>query len=381
MLFQTPEPDERESDVLAQIERARAELASLLQLTTPQRWIGRLRRSQFARAIQGSNSIEGYIASLDDAAAILEGQDPLDASEETRHALEGYRDAMTYVLTMGTDPDFAYDARLLLSLHFLMTKHNPKARPGRWRPGPIYVRKEHTQEIVYEGAPAEESPALIGELCDWLNAASTTAHPPYILAAMAHLNLVMIHPFADGNGRMSRCLQSLVLARSGEADPAFMSIEEYLGEHTTDFYAVLNAVGGDRWEPTRDARPWIRFVLTAHLRQARTNLRRVRESAELWQLLEKTVEQHGLNERVIYALTAALEGRVRNQTYRQAVISQAQLHLSEQGATRDLRELTRAGLLVDHGDKRARFYLASDTLVQISQQIREPRPDQADPFA
>ena len=76
MLFQTPEPDERESDVLAQIERARAELASLLQLTTPQRWVGRLRRSQLARAIQGSNSIEGYIASLDDAAAILEGLIP-----------------------------------------------------------------------------------------------------------------------------------------------------------------------------------------------------------------------------------------------------------------------------------------------------------------
>jgi Fic family protein len=49
---------------------------------------------------------------------------------------------------------------------------------------------------------------------------------------MAHLNLVMIHPFRDGNGRMARCLQSVVLAREGVLSPVFMSVEEYLGRNT-----------------------------------------------------------------------------------------------------------------------------------------------------
>jgi len=85
---------------------------------------------------------------------------------------------------------------------------------------------------------------------------------------MAHLNLVMIHPFRDGNGRMARCLQSLVLARGGVLSPMFMSIEEYLGRNTHNYYNVLAQVGGGSWQPERDTRPWIRFILTAHLRQA-----------------------------------------------------------------------------------------------------------------
>jgi hypothetical protein len=58
------------------------------------------RRARAARAIQGSNSIEGFDAALDDAAAVAIGEAPLDASEETRLALAGYRDAMTYVLQL-----------------------------------------------------------------------------------------------------------------------------------------------------------------------------------------------------------------------------------------------------------------------------------------
>src|SRR5437763_12024792 len=103
-----------------------------------------------------------------------------------------------------------------------------------------------------------------------------------VRAAMAHLNLVMIHPCRDGNGRMARCLQSLVLARGGVLAPVFMSIEEYLGRNAEEYYAVLGQVGKGTWQPHNDARPWIRFTLKAHLRQARTLLRRVRESERLW---------------------------------------------------------------------------------------------------
>jgi hypothetical protein len=83
-----------------------------------------------ARAIQGSNSIEGFDAKLDDAAAIVAGETPLDADEETRLALSGYRDAMTYVLQLADEDDFAYSAQLLKSLHFIMTSYDA---PMPWR--------------------------------------------------------------------------------------------------------------------------------------------------------------------------------------------------------------------------------------------------------
>jgi len=92
--------------------------------------------------------------------------------------------------------------------------------------------------------------------------------------AVAHLNLVMIHPYSDGNGRMARALQTLVLARSGPTHPIFSSIEEYLERNTREYYDVLAEVGGGTWQPTRDTRPWIRFSLRAHYRQATTLRRR-----------------------------------------------------------------------------------------------------------
>ncbi|MGH3870317.1 MAG: Fic family protein [Pseudonocardiaceae bacterium] len=107
-------------------------------------------------------------------------------------------------------------------------------------------------------------PGLIAELVENLNASSDESL--IIKAGMAHLNLVMIHPFRDGNGRMSRCLQSLVLARGGLVSPVFMSVEEYLGRNTQSYYHVLREVGGGAWQPDRDVRPWIRYMLTAHLR-------------------------------------------------------------------------------------------------------------------
>src|SRR5689334_18319427 len=98
MLFTAPQLDEREVAVLAEIDELKVRLRH--QLHEPQQWNGSLRRLSYARALQGSNSIEGYEAKLDDAAAVIVGEEPLDTKEETRLALEGYRQAMTYVLQL-----------------------------------------------------------------------------------------------------------------------------------------------------------------------------------------------------------------------------------------------------------------------------------------
>jgi Fic family protein len=256
-----------------------------------------------------------------------------------------------------------------------------KNRPGRWRAGSIFVRNDTTGEIVHEGADIEHVPSLMRELAADLNADSNS--PDIVRAAMAHLNLVMVHPFRDGNGRMARCLQSLVLARSGVLSPVFMSIEEYLGRNTQAYYDVLAAAGGGSWQPGRDARPWIRFTLTAHLRQARTMLQRVRETGRMWSELERLVEGRRLPERSIMALFDAMIGlRVRNATYR-AYFEDSPEEITEATAGRDLRALVEADLLQATGEKRGRHYVARSELREIRERVvksRTPRDD-ADPFA
>ncbi len=381
MLFSIPEPDTRELEVLGEVEELKNSLRH--QLNDPQRWYGPLRRLSAARAIQGSNSIEGFDAKLDDAAAIVAGEEPLDADQETRLALSGYRDAMTYVLQLADDDDFAYSAQLLKSLHFMMTSYDLHNRPGRWRPGAIYVRKEETGEIVYEGPDPEQVPDLIEELATSLNVPAS-ADTRLIQAGMAHLNLVMIHPFRDGNGRMARCLQSLVLARAGVLSPVFISIEEYLGRNTLKYYDVLADVGGGSWHPDNDARPWMRFTITAHLRQARTMLVRIKETERLWVDLERLVRERGLPERTLLPLfDATMSFRVRNATYRASLDQAMEEQITEPTASKDLQRLVEADLLVPHGQKRARFYTASDRVIEIRRSLvaERNRRNDSDPFA
>ncbi len=379
MIYSAPPLDDQETRVLGELKDLKESLR--YSLGESRRWKGSLRRLSFARNIQGSNSIEGFDAALDDAAAVAVGEEPLDADEETRLALLGYRNAMTYVLQLSEEPqsDFSYSPQLLKGLHFMMTHYALVNRPGRWRAGPIYVRDEETGEIVYEGADIDDVARLVTETTDYLN---QSTEDPIVRAAMAHLNLVMIHPFRDGNGRMARCLQSLVLAREGTLAPEFMSIEEYLGRNTQDYYNVLGQVSSGTWSPGFDARPWIRFALTAHLRQARTLKRRLKDSERLWTELTALVGS-SVDDRTLMALYDAAYGlRIRRSTYIK-ILAEMGEDISEQTASRDLRALCDREFLVALGESRGRYYVAGPAVKRVAQAIRHSRlaRDNSDPFA
>jgi len=365
MLFQVPTQTPEEIDVLGRIDEVHRAVA--YSVAQPRRWVGLLRRNSFARAIRGSNSIEGYNVTVEDALAAAEGEQPFDADAQTWAAINGYRNAMTYVLQLADDPHFFYEEGLVRGLHFMMMQYDLEKHPGRWRPGPIFVRNDDKGEIVYEGPDAELVSNLMAEFVEWLNHGDIQL-PVMVRAAMAHLNLVMIHPFSDGNGRMARCLQTLVLARQQILHPHFCSIEEYLGNSTSDYYGVLADVGRGAWHPERDARPWIRFSLKAHFLQAAKLQQRVREISRLWEELEREVKSRGLPERTIMALLdAALGLRVRNSTYRSAA------EVSDDVATRDLKLLVDQGLLVAKGERRGRTYERSAFLLEARRRFKEQR--------
>lgn len=370
MLFTAPPLDSAEEQVLERIGELKRQLAFTI---SPKRWYGLLRRSTFARAIQGSNSIEGYQISIDDALAAAEGEEPLDPKTESWLANVCYRRALTLVLQKAEAPHFRYSTEFLNSLHFMMLEYDLTKRPGNWRTGSIFVRNGDTGEIVYEGPPAEKVPELMEELVADLNAPAASISP-IVHAAMAHLNFVLVHPHSDGNGRMARGLQTLVLARAGTVHPVFASIEEYLGRNTEAYNRVLGEVGGGSWRPERDAKPWIRFSLTAHYRQATTLVQRSRYLGSVFVECEQLAGELGLDPRNALALTDAAVGwKVRNATYRLAA------DVSQKTATRDLSALAAAGLLVQKGAKRGTYYEASEGL--RARVARIPGPEQVpDPF-
>lgn len=369
MIFAIPNPTIEEELALDRIEGLRRELRHYV--AEPKRWVGQIRRVLAAKAIQGSNSIEGFNVSVEDAIAAIEGDEPSEATYENWQANQGYRRAMTYVLQLAHDEHFSYSSQVISSLHFMIAEYSLDAGPGLWRPGPIWVRNDATGTVVYEAPDAGMIPMLIDELVAQMS--SDQEVHVLVRAAMAHLNLVMIHPFRDGNGRMARCLQTLVLARDSILEAPFSSIEEYLGVNTEAYYGVLARVGHGQWDPDSDAHPWVRYCLEAHYIQAASVLRRVQESEEIWSKLDKLRAKHHLPERTISALfDAAIGLRIRNSSYR-FTLRRYDEEISNQLATGDLRAMVQAGLLRQLGAKRGTYYQAADPLTKIAVGVKRNR--------
>lgn len=358
MIFRTPDLGPGEHAALERIDQQRRALR--FRTAEPRRWLGTVRRVLAARAVQGSNSIEGIHVSVEDAIAIAEGEESSDPRSLDAKAVAGYQRAMTYVVNLADDPHFRFSSDLVRSLHFMTTEYELSAWPGRWRPGPIWVRNEASGEEVYAAPEAEDVPGLVDELVASLQEETDT--PALVRAAMAHLNLVMIHPFRDGNGRMSRCLQTLVLAREKLLSPELASIEEYLGRNTSRYYDVLAEVGRGSWQPEGDARAWVRFCLEAHFVQGASVIRRLDESSAIWTRVDDLRQREGLGERTMAALfDAAIGLQVRNGSYRSQLRGWSG-EISNQTATTDLRAMVTAGLLQQRGKNRGAYYEAAEPL-------------------
>jgi Fic family protein len=226
---------------------------------------------------------------------------------------------------------------------------------------------------VYEGPDAADVPALMEALVASLHTGLNS--DPVVRSAMAHLNLVMIHPFRDGNGRMARALATLVLTRSDIGEPEFCSIEEWLGANTADYYSVLAHTGHGSWRPRRDPYLWLTFNLRAHHMQAQTVARRVDEARETWTELDTLAQENGLPERTLDAMFDAVLGyRVRRGGYMKHT------EVTEQTATRDLTALASAGVFVAHGSGRGRHYTAGEPLRAIQHRRRATRKPLRDPY-
>jgi Fic family protein len=337
---------------LDELSALRGQLADGVGART--RWMGPLRREVRASAIGGSTSIEGFSVSPEEALALTSGREVAEGDDENRQAVACYAQAMDHVGTMAIDPSFRWLDRVILDLHFEACHFQRDKDPGLWRTGPIGVTGADGS-LEYRGPDGEQVVGLMSEVIDWLATGDLDAHVT-VRAAMAHLHVTSVHPFRDGNGRISRIVQSLVLAREGLTAPEFFSIEEYLGAHTREYYAALRKVQAGSYQHERDASSWVAFCLKAHITQAKQRLTQIERAAERWQALERIVDERGWPDRIAIALEQSLHGTTDRRRYG------TEADVSAATASGDLRRLLDAGLIVARGRGRTISYAASDSL-------------------
>jgi Fic family protein len=352
VIFQTPslnEPLQEQLDLLGNLQKQLG-----VEVSTRTRWIGSLRRQVRASSIESSTSIEGFSVSPDEALALTSGRRVPHQGDADQQAVACYARAMDHVGTMAVDPSFKWLDRVILDLHFETCYFQRDKDPGLWRTGPIGVTGADGS-LEYQGPDVDQVVPLMNEIVDRL-AEDQPRVDVVVKAAMAHLNVTSVHPCRDGNGRISRIVQSLVLARGGLGSPEFFSIEEYLGEHTGEYYAALREAQGGSFQPERDATGWVSFCLEAHIAQARQRLDQIEQAAARWRQLEDLAAQRGWPDRIVIALEQSLLGGTDRGKYAE------EADVSPATASADFRRLLDAGLVDQIGRARTSSYTAGAAL-------------------
>lgn len=220
-----------------------SEAIGRLTVLTDQARALRLRRINRIRTIHGSLAIEGNTLSEAQITAILEGKRiiaPPREVQEVKNALAAYDQFVTL------KPEHEKD--LLEAHRILMSGLIDEA--GSYRHGGVGVMAG--SQVIHMAPPADRVPQLMADLFGWL--ATTDTHP-LIASSVFHYEFEFIHPFADGNGRMGRLWQSLILARW---NPLFADIpvESLMFENQAEYYQAIQ-------ESTHktDSAPFIAFML------------------------------------------------------------------------------------------------------------------------
>jgi Fic family protein len=229
-------------EILNRVAAISEAIGRLTMLTDQARSL-RLRRINRIRTIHGSLAIEGNTLSEAQITAILEGKRviaPPREVQEVKNALAAYDRFDTW------KPSSAKD--LLEAHRILMSGLIDDA--GLYRYGGVGVMAG--QQVIHMAPPADRVPHVMNDLFGWL--AATDAHP-LIASSIFHYEFEFIHPFADGNGRMGRLWQSLILVRWSPLFPD-IPVESLIFEHQDEYYQAIQ-------ESTQktDSAPFIAFML------------------------------------------------------------------------------------------------------------------------
>lgn len=213
------------------------------------------------QSTEASNRIEGIITTEDRLKKIVrEKTMPQTRSEKE---IAGYRDVLA---TIHESHDYILPKpAVILQLHRDLYKFSGKSIGGSFKNADNVIAEElpDGQRVIrFQPVPAWETPEAIRSLCDAFQEAVQDAElDPLLLIPIFILDFLCIHPFNDGNGRMSRLLTLLLLYRAGYIVGKYISIEKLISDTKETYYEVLQESSRSWHEGTNDYAPFVTYML------------------------------------------------------------------------------------------------------------------------
>ncbi|MBI3486174.1 Fic family protein [Candidatus Daviesbacteria bacterium] len=228
-----------------------------------------LRRQALVRMAHTSTSIEGNPLAEYQVDKVLAGMS-VNADQKSIIEVKNYQQALKEAEQLAKEKS-VLTIENVLKLHSLVMKGLLEAKKtGHFRPGSVFIVDDlgdGREKLRFEGPEAKKVPFLVNELLNWL-ASEKTLHP-ILKAGIFHSHFVNIHPFSDGNGRMTRLLATLILYKEGWDFRKILVLEDYYNRDRLAYYNGLASSSGTKFSDSVDFTPWLEYFVEGFLYEAK----------------------------------------------------------------------------------------------------------------
>ena len=296
-----------------------------------------LRKIATVESVASSTRIEGVQLTDTEVEKVIAGLSRTSFHSRDEQEVAGYADAME--LVFGSWEDMRFTENLVKQLHGMLLRHSGKdeRHRGHYKVVPNHVEAfdgfGQSVGVVFRTATPFDTPRLMTEFFAWASAAlAARTYHPLLVVAVFIVRLLAIHPFQDGNGRLSRVVTTLLLLRCGYAYVPYSSMERVIEENKDMYYLALRRAQGTLDASEEYLGDWIGFFLRSmkaqkdNLERKVTRERLMTSLSPLAEQLLKLCREHGtLTLKDAVAFSGANRNTVRAQlkalvTHRQLVL-------------------------------------------------------------
>ncbi len=304
------------------------------------------------RQVYHGTHLEGNELNLTQAEKVLLGQDVVARPRDVQEVIN-YRKVMEFI---GTEESRGgkrkIDEALIKKLHALtLEKILSPERSGIYRKTQVVIKNSQTGQVSFTPPMAIAVTYQMNDLVQFINGVTMDTMHSVLKAGIVHYELVRIHPFIDGNGRVARALSTLILFQEGYDIRKFFSLEEYFDTNAPVYYAALQSVGMREGDLTE----WLEYFTEG----LAIELAKIKEKVEKISIDGKLKERLGaplmLSERQLKIIEYIQKtGFLQNNGFKQLFP-----FVSEDTVLNELKALIKTGLIKKHGSTKAAKYIMS----------------------
>lgn len=272
----------------------------------------------------------------------------LDIKLEYKAKTDHYAEDIAKIVFDATENLQPLSANRIKEWHTLLFSAKAGLKPkhiGEYRTSPIYITKSSNlnYEVIFEGPPAKDVDQAMQDLIDYIN--GVQEENPLVKSAIASLWFLCIHPFEDGNGRISRAIADYVLSSGYQETKRLYSISALILKHRDEYYSLLQKVSAQA--KSMDITRWIVWNIEIALQAKRTALKEFKKSLKLTRFMN-SLDPSVYNSRQLSMLYKLADGSFEGKltTDKWAKMNKC----SSAAALRDIQHLLQEGLLVPSGD-------------------------------